>query len=73
MKSESKAIDICLEFSDEIFHNPQITNIIVRIKRKLVVDLNQKLNTLDFRIKTVVPEDKEYSLVNFEKIYSIYD
>ena len=69
MKNQSKAIDICLEFSDEIFHNPEITNIIVRIKKDRVVDLYKQLNTLNFGMKRVIRENSEYSLVNFEKIY----
>ena len=69
MKNQSEAIDICLEFSDEIFHNPDITNIIVRIRKDLVADLYKKLNTLNFGMKRVIRENSEYSLVNFEKIY----
>jgi hypothetical protein len=71
MKSKNKAIDICLEFSDEIFHNPDITNIIVRIKKDLVVELHDKLDGLNFGMKRVIRENAEYSLVNFEKIYPI--
>ena len=72
MKNQSKAIDICLEFSDEIFHNPEITNIIVRIKKDRVGDLYNQLNILNFAMKRMVSENSEYSLVNFEKIYPIH-
>jgi len=71
MKSQNEAIDICLEFADEIFHNPEITNIIVRIRKDLVSELHYELNILNFGLKRETRESSEYSLVNFEKIYPI--
>ena len=72
MNVENKAIDICLGFSNEIFHNPEVTNIIVRIKTKSVEELKIQLLELDFEEKRTVREDKIYSIVNFEKIYPFY-
>jgi hypothetical protein len=71
MNQQDQALDICLEFSNEIFHNPDITNIIIRIEKAAIPQLQERLDSLGFKTKRVVRENKKYSIVNFEKVYPI--
>lgn len=72
MNVENEAVSICLAFSNEIFHNPEVTNIIVRIKTKSIPDLKEELWDLSFEEKRTIREDKIYSIINFEKVYPFY-
>jgi len=72
MNQKHEAIDICLSFSNEIFHNPEVTNIIVRIESDLIPKLKEQLEPLDFHEKRRHAENKKCSIINFEKIYPFY-
>ena len=62
-------IDICEKFSKEIFHNRDVSNIVVRIEKIHMSALIDQLFDIDYRAKTTVRESKTHYIINFEKTY----
>lgn len=64
-----EALDICETFSEEIFHNKDASNIIIRMQTIQMKELIADLRSLDYSPKRIVRESKTHSIINFEKIY----
>jgi len=64
-----EAIDICEKFCKEVFHNTDISNIVVRIEKDSMGLLIDELFDMDYRPKTTVRESKTHYIINFEKTY----